>query len=275
MGTSKSYTVAWDERKYVSDDFSDQMDAGGKEYIVWDVCTKPVQRTNWQVAEKVRYYGHFYNSLCDFVTTDHDVFIWSAGDILCDDFVSFVTKVEGLFDVDKDIWLMSPHLPTDGGSGIATAIAQSEIYDDFLLTLNINGLYCVLRRELAIVMHKYFEWLLANGYMDFSTMISGHCLDQVYSAWVIYSKKKIYRDMSTEMFEVDGTSYHTGTAHKECLNIRDRFVEYIDTVGGNGSVVKSIFDGMYRKEHQFPLVPFGIKKGYPHMPMEERREFKY
>lgn len=275
MGTSKSYTVAWDERKYVSDDFSDQMDAGSKEYIVWDVCTQPVQRTNWQVADKVRYFGHFYNSLCDFITTDHDVFIWSAGDILCDDFVTFVNKVESVFEADRDIWLMSPHLPTDGGSGICTAIDQSKIYDDFLLTLNINGLYCVLSRELAIVMHRYFVWLLERGYMDFEKMISGHCLDWVYSAWVIYSKKKTYRDMSTEMFEVDGTSYNTSTALWECNNIRDRFVEYIDYVGGSGATVKKIFDAMQDNEDNHCHELLGIKKAYLHMPIAERQEFKY
>jgi hypothetical protein len=275
MATSKSYTVAWDERKYVSDDFSNQMDAGNKEYIVWDVCSRPVDRDNWRVAEKVRYFGHFYNSLRDFATTDHEVFIWSAGDILCDDFVAFVSKVEGLFAIDPDIWLMSPHLPTDGGSGMLTAIDESKMYDDMFLTLNINGLYVVLRRSLALVMLEYFEWLLERGYMDFKKMISGHCLDWVYSAWVIYNKKKTYRDMSTEMFEVDGTSYSTETAGWECNNIRDRFVEYIDHVGGSGAVVKKILDAMQTNEDYHYHELFGLKKAYPHMPMAERQEFSY
>lgn len=275
MATSKSYTVAWDERKYVSDDFSDQMDAGNKEYIVWDVCSKPVDRKNWQVADKVRYFGHFYNSLRDFATTEHEVFIWSAGDILCDDFVAFVSKVESLFATDPDIWLMSPHLPTDGGSGVCTAIDESKIYDDMFLTLNINGLYVALRRSLALVMLKYFEWLLEHGYMDFTKMISGHCLDWVYSAWVIYHKKKTYRDMASEMFEVDGTSYNTSTALWECNNIRDRFVEYIDHVNGGGSTIKKIYDAMHENEakHQHEL--FGVKRAYPHMPIAQRQEFTY
>jgi hypothetical protein len=275
MATSKSYTVAWDERKYVSDDFSDQMDAGNKEYIVWDVCSRPVDRNNWQVAKKVRYFGHFYNSLRDFATTDHEVFIWSAGDILCDDFVAFVSKVEGLFAIDPSIWLMSPHLPTDAGSGMLTAIDESKMYDDMLLTMNINGLYVVLRRSLALVMLEYFEWLLERGYMDFKKMISGHCLDWVYSAWVIYNKKKTYRDMSTEMFEVDGTSYSTETAGWECNNIRDRFVEYIDHVGGSGLAIKKIFDAMQDNEDNHYHELLGVKRAYPHMPMAERQEFAY
>jgi len=275
MATSKSYTVAWDERKYVSDDFSEQMDAGNKEYIVWDVCSKPVDRDNWRAAEKVRYFGHFYNSLRDFATTDHEVFIWSAGDILCEDFVAFVSKVEGLFAIDPDIWLMSPHLPTDGGSGVCTAIDESKMYDNMFLTLNINGLYVVLRRSLALVILAYFEWLLERGYMNFKKMISGHCLDWVYSAWVIYNKKKTYRDMSSEMFEVDGTSYDTGTAGWECNNIRDRFVEYIDSVGGSGLLVKKIFDAMHDNENNHCHELLGIKKAYPNMNMSERQEFAY
>jgi len=275
MATSKSYTVAWDERQYVSDDFSDQMDAGNKEYIVWDVCSKPVDRNNWRVAEKVRYFGHFYNSLRDFATTDHEVFIWSAGDILCDDFVAFVSKVEGLFAIDLDIWLMSPHMPTDPNSGIFTAIESSDMYEGVLLTIHVNGLYVVFRRPLAIATLKYFEWLLDREYMNFSKMVTGHCLDWVYSAWVIYNKKKIYRDMSTEMFEVDGTSYSTETAGWECNNIRDRFVEYVDYVGGSGLSIKKIFDAIQDNEDNHYYKLLGVKKGYPNMSMSERQEFTY
>ena len=275
MATSKSYTVAWDERKYVADNFSNQMDAGNLEYVVWDVCSKPVERNNWQVAEKVRYYGHFYNSLKNFALTEHEVFIWSAGDILCDDYVAFVRRVEGLFEIDEDIWLMSPHLPTDGGSGMATAIDESKTYDDLLLTMNVNGLYVVLRRSLALTMLEYFEWLLGHGYMDFSTMISGHCLDWVYSSWVIYNKKKTYRDMSTEMFEIDGTSYHTGTAGWECENIRDRFIQYNNYLSGSGSTIKKIFDTMTAKEHKYYKEYIGVKMAYHHMSTEERQEFTY
>jgi hypothetical protein len=271
--TSKSYTVAWDERLYVTDKFVEQMQ--GLDYLVWDRCTEPQDRDNWVRAEDVRYFGHFYNSLRDFATTDHEVFIWSAGDILCDNFVAFVSKVEGLFANDLDIWLMSPHLPTDGGSGVCTAIDESKMYDDMLLTLNINGLYVVLRRSLALVILAYFEWLLHNGYMNFKKMISGHCLDWVYSAWVIYNKKKTYRDMSSEMFEVDGTSYDTVTAGWECNNIRDRFVEYIDHVGGSGTTIKNIFDVMQDNEDNHRHELLGVKKGYPNMSMSEQQGFTY
>ena len=267
--TSKSYTVAWDERLYVTDKFVEQMQ--GLDYLVWDRCTEPQDRDNWVRAEDVRYFGHVYNSLVDFSKTSHGVFIFSAGDILCDDFPAFVRKVEEHMSHDPETWLMSPHLPTDGGSGMTTAIAPSNMYPEMLLTTNINGLYWAMRRELALMLLDYYEWMLEKGFMDFSKMISGHCLDWVYSAMVLMNNKKIYRDMSTEMFEVDGTSYDTKTALWECNMVRDRYIDWETLRGNTEEAVRAIYHTMDTKAQSFSEVYIELETAYPLM----TKQFEY
>ena len=259
--TSKSYTVAWDERLYVTEDFVRQM--RGLDYLVWDRCTEEHRIVKWKRAEDVRYFGHVYNSLVDFSNTEHGVFIFSAGDILCDDFPAFVAKVEDYMSRDEDIWLMSPHLPTDEGSGMVTAIDQSKMYPDFLLTTNINGLYWAMRRELALMLLEYYEWMLEEGFMNFSKMISGHCLDWVYSAMVLINNKKIYRDMSTEMFEVDGTSYDTKTALWECNTVRDRYIDWEYRRGTSENAVRTVYGTMSSKASSCRNQYIELESAYP------------
>jgi len=69
MKTSKTYIVTWDELLYNGLDVDSQLSAAGIDYLVYDVTTSPTKRPNWVIAEKVRYYGHFYNSLEDFAKT--------------------------------------------------------------------------------------------------------------------------------------------------------------------------------------------------------------
>lgn len=267
MLTSKSYTVAWDERLYVTEEFDKQMQ--GFDYLVWDRCSKPVKHANWIEAEDVRYFGHLYNSLVDFSKTEHGVFIFSAGDILCDDFASFVSKVERMMSDDADIWMMTPHLPTDQGSGMPTAIVKSTLYPDMYLTTHINGLYMVMRRELAEMLLDYYEWMLEKGYMDFSTMISGHCIDWVYSAMVLLHNKKTYRDMSTEMYEVDGTSYNTVTALRECNMVRDRYIDWAGTFGISEQSVRSTYEVMSVKVKRLYREFIDLKMAYPLIELSE------
>lgn len=270
--TSKTYVVAWDERLEISLEF-DRQARGNIDYLVWDRTTTPEPRENWVVAEDVRYFGHFYNSLVDFSKTDHGIFVFNAGDIKYEDFVGFTHKFELLFSEDPDIWLMSPHLPTDWGSGLPTAIQESKIYKNMYLTSHINGLYVIMSRELADMTLSFYEWMLEQGRMDFSRMISGHCLDWVYSAMTIYNNKKIYRDMDTVMYEEFGTSYSTKTALSECNAVRDGYTEWLPAIGLNGGPVHVIYKMMSEKNRHYTQAYVPIDYAYPNL--KDASGFKY
>jgi hypothetical protein len=270
--TSKSYTVAWDDRLYVTKDFEMQMRGNG-DYLIWDRCTEEQRFVKWKRADDVRYFGHVYNSLVDFSHTKHDVFVFSAGDILCQDFPAFVHKVEMMMEADPDIWLMAPHFPTDPESGMPTAIVKSQAYPEMYLTAHINGLYWGMRRDLALMLLEYYEWMLSKGFMDFSSMITGHCLDWVYSAMVLLHNKKTYRDMSTEMFEVDGTSYSTKTALYECTMVRDRYIDFAVMSGYSETDVRLIYQTISGKSKSLNGQLITLEQAYPLL--KNREGFNY
>lgn len=273
MKTSKTYIVAWDEMLHNSLDVDSQLKEAGIPYLVWDVCSDPMPRQNWVIAEKVRYYGHFYNSLVDFSETDHDIFIFNAGDAISDNHVEFIKRVETMMEKDNDVWMMAPRMTNDGGDGTTTLIEMSKKYQDIALIAHINGIYVSLRRELALIILNYFNWLLKKSYMNFSTMVTGHCLDTVYAAWTIYNKKKIYRDWVFTMETTKTTSYSTRTASKECDNIKNKFKEYIQQFGGNPTLVQSIYNGISETETIYKSGTCPIKNVYPHLENESELDY--
>lgn len=265
MLTSKTYTVAWDEMLYNALDVESQLKVSGDAYLVWDVCTEPSSRDSWVPAEKVRYYGHFYNSLVDFATTDHDIFIFNAGDAISDDHPGFIKRIASMMEADSDVWMMAPRMVNDGGDGMTTLIQMSKKYEDIGLIAHINGIYVSLKRELALVILNYFKWLLEKGFMNFSTMITGHCLDTVYAAWTIYNKKKIYRDWVFAMETTKTTSYKTGTALKECNTVKDKFRQYVQSIGGNPTLLQTIYNAISETESTYAKTEVPLLKVYPHL----------
>lgn len=263
--SSKTYVVAWDEVMPTSLDISAQLAEAELDYLVFDVSTNPQPRPNWVVAEKVRYFGHFYNSLVDFAKTGHEVFIWNAGDISGPFQAELTFSVERYMSKDEDIWLMGPAMVNDDPTGIMTMIDRSKKYYKFMLALHLNGLWVALKRELALFILGYYEWMLKHGYMDFSKMISGHCLDTVYAAWTMYNNKKIYRDMSFTLTCGTTTSHDGSTAGNDCTIIQEKFADYIATLGYSSNKIKDIYEGIYTKFTQAPNTGWPLDKVYPNL----------
>jgi len=263
--SSKTYVVAWDEVIETSLDISAQLGVAGLDYLVFDVSTNPEIRPNWVVAEKVRYFGHFYNSLVDFSKTEHQVFIWNAGDVSGLFQADFTKSVERYMQNDEDIWLMGPAMINDDPYGTLTMISKSKKYYKFILSLHLNGLWVALRRELALFILDYYEWMLRHNYMNFYKMISGHCLDTVYAAWAMYNNKKIYRDMSFTLTCGTTTSHDGSTAGNDCTIIKDKFVEYVEALGYSGNKIQHIYDGIYSKFSAGNTGDWPLEKVYPNL----------
>lgn len=273
MLTSKTYIVTWDEMLYNAIEVDRQLSDANLEYLVFDVSSQPEPRPNWVEAEKVRYYGHFYNSLVDFASTGHDVFIFNAGDAISDNHPEFVRRILDMMERDSNVWMMAPRMVNDGGDGMTTLIQMSKKYENIGLISHINGIYVSLRRELALVVLEYYQWLLKNGYMDFSTMITGHCLDTVYAAWTIYNNKKIYRDWVFTMETTKTTSYNTRTASQECNNIKRRFEEFVARKGGNNSTIRRIYEAIQENESVYRNNTYDIDKMYPLLANEKDLDY--
>jgi len=231
--------VAWDEVQQNVISTSYQLLRGDLEFLVFDVSDNPIEYKNWVVADRVRYYGHFYNSLVDFSTTGHSVFIFNAGDPKYNEFSTFTKKVEELFSADENLWVLAPDFTNDEFRKDASKIIQSKTNPDLWLSTQTNGVWIALRRELAIKMLDFMGWMLKTGKLDFTKMLSGWGLDYVYCAWAIYEGKKVYRDWSVLMEHPLTSSYLTGET--DMNTILDSFKEYCQMLEINVNKVESIF----------------------------------
>lgn len=273
MFSSKTYVVAWDELMANSLDIDAQLDSAGLDYLIYDVSTEPVVRPNWIIADKVRYYGHFYNSLVDFSKTSHEVFIFNAGDVFSTDHPGFTHRVERMMKRDSSIWMMASYMINDPATGTPTMIQMSQKYPHHALTIHLNGIWVALRRELALFILDYYEWLLKHELMDFKKMISGHCLDTVYAAWTIYNNKKIYQDWTFQMTTGTVTSHDGKTSGTDCANIKENFLRYVDELGYEYAIVRDIYLAIDDKTQRHWHESYPINKVY--FNLENVEEFKF
>jgi hypothetical protein len=271
--TSKTYVVIWDHVLKNGLRIDEQLTRAKIDYMVWDLNPVPQNRTNWVTAEKVWYYGHFYNSLEDFAKTDHGIFIFNAGDAYSDHHADFVRIVEDQMSADEDIWIMAPRMVNDTSEGVFSLIQMSKSHEQMGLMTHINGIYVAMSREAALDILEYYRWLLKNNYMDFSVMVTGHCLDKVCAAWAIYNNKKVYRKWDFSMRTEISTSYELNTAYSDCKNIKDRFAEYLETLGKDPEPLRKIYEAIEDKDRKFRTEPYPLLKIYVNLENEEDLDY--
>jgi hypothetical protein len=243
--SSKTYIVAWDEVQQNVVSTSYQLLKGNLDFLVFDVTSIPTPYKNWVIADKVRYYGHFYNSLVDFSYTDHSVFIFNAGDPVYNSFAKYTNRVEELFSADEDLWVLAPDFTHDEFRRDSSKILKSKNDPDLWLSTQTNGIWIALRREIAIKILDFMDWMIETDRLDFTKMISGWGLDYVYCSWAIYEGKKVYRDWSVVMEHSNNSSYATGLPDLEA--IFKYFEEYCKISGINANKIKSIIKTMESK----------------------------
>jgi hypothetical protein len=273
---SKTYVVAWDEVMENCLDIDQQLKSAGLEYVIFDVSNVPVEREGWVVAEKVRYFGHFYNGLKDFVESDADIFIFNAGDVYGSCQAELTKSVEKAMAADPDIWIMGPNITNEKGHGkdpIAyTSFSKSNKYPNYVLTVHICGIWVALSRELATEIYNYYEWAIPLNKMNFEKMISGHGLDSIYAAWTLYNNKKIYRDVSFEVTTGLVPSYDTSGAIFDYIQVGEGFAEFIGLKSGNSSKLKNIYNFIQRRINT-KTDTYSLSAGY--LNLDNIEEFNY
>ncbi len=264
--TSKMYIPIWDHVYKNGISIDNQLTKAKIDFLIWDLTTYKPPRTNWVISDKVWYFGHFYNSLEDFATTDHEIFIFNAGDAYSDEHARFVRLLEDQMSADENIWIMAPRMIHDNSEAMPSLLQISKSHENMGLMSYINGIYVAMNREAALDILDYYRWLLSNGYMDFSKMVTGHCLDKVCAAWAIYNNKKVYRKWDFFMRTEVSTSYPLETAGTDCKSIKDRFVEYLDYQGKESKSFQKILDAIedksihhYRTEYPIENIYFNLK----------------
>jgi hypothetical protein len=206
---SKKYIVAWDGAIDNVLDISNQLAQSDIPHIFYNVSSIPNQNDNWVMAEDVRYYGHFFNALTDFMNnTKHEIFIFNAGDVQSDRHVEYVKYIEKVFGETPNIGLFAPETSRDTFNGESSYIRKSTKYDNLYLSTNTNGIYVAMTRELASHMYLFYLWAKENPQLiNFRKMVSGWGLDMCYCSLAIILNKGIYRDSTANMIHPESQSY--------------------------------------------------------------------
>jgi hypothetical protein len=207
MATSKTYVVAWDGAIENVLDISRQLLEGNVPHKFYNVSSTENQTEFWETAQDVRYYGHFFNSIKDFLSTDHDVFIFNAGDMGYRDYAGYTKFIEELFSENYNLGLFAPDCTNDVFVGEASTISASNKYPEMYLSTNTNGIYLAMSRDMAGYVSLFQDWSVSSGEIDFTKMRSGWGLDIAYCSLAIFLNKIIYRDSSVVMFHPTSQSY--------------------------------------------------------------------
>lgn len=206
---SKKYIVAWDGAIDNVLDISSQLAKSDIPHVFYNVSSIPNQNENWVTANDVRYYGHFFNALSDFMNnTKHDIFIFNAGDVQSDRHVEYVKYMEKVFEDTPNLVLFAPETSYDVFNGEASYLQKSTKYDNLYISTNTNGMYVAMTRKIASYMYLFYLWSKENTELvDFSKMVSGWGLDMCYCALAMIMNKAIYRDSTANMIHPKTQSY--------------------------------------------------------------------
>jgi hypothetical protein len=237
--SSKTYIICWDGALDNCKNIESQLGGSDIDYKFFNVSSYDYESPNWERSEDIRYYGHFYNALSDFLETDKEVFIFNAGDVPYHDYVGYTKKVETLFAADSGVAVFAPSFDNDGFSGSGSFIQESVLHSNLYLATHTNGIIVALSRAIVQLMYDFYLWGRGTNRINFETMKSGWGLDTVYNSFAIYLNKKIYRDHLV-MHHPSSSSYDHRAATQEMNFITDESKHFAGSIGMDPGVIHRI-----------------------------------
>jgi hypothetical protein len=260
--SSKTYIIAWDKALKNCLDIETQLSGAGLSYEFWNVSSDKTERPNWTLAKDVRYYGHFYNSLADFLTTDKKVFGFNAGDPGHPNYPDLIKKAEKVL---KRPGLYAPNIEGDLFSEDGVYLSESKIYSDLYLSTQTNGICLFMHRDVAAMMFDFMFWMKYTKNVDFSSMKSGWGLDTAYCLITMYSNLPIYRDKEVYIDHPEGSYYNANEAGKEMFLIETMFFEYAATKKWDVEALKLMKQNILAKARQRKKYGLLLQTMYPNL----------
>lgn len=259
--SSKTYIIAWDKALENCLDIDRQLSGSGLDYKFLNVSSDKTERPNWELSENVYYYGHFYNSLRDFLTSSRKVFGFNAGDPAHPDYPSIIRKAE---QVLQKPGIYAPNMEGDLFSEDGVYLQQSKLYPELYLASQTNGMCVYMHWDVASVMFDFMSWMKVKG-VDFSTMKSGWGLDTAYCLIAMYTNLPIYRDNEIYVDHPVGSSYNTNEAGKEMFFVEKMFMGYAATRGWDVGILKSMKENIFLKSRQRKKYGLTLKGMYQNL----------
>jgi hypothetical protein len=240
--TSKTYVIAWDGALDNCLDIYSQLKDSDIDFVFHNVSSIDIEDSRWNRPGDIRYYGHFINSLEDFITnTDKEVFIFNAGDAGYGDYVTYTKKIESFFESDSRAGILAPSFDNDVFTNEASRIEDSIKHPGYYLSSMPNGIYVALRRNIAEILLNFCRWAIKSELIRIPQMVSGWGLDYVYTAISVYTNHTVYRDFVT-FHHPASTGYSQVSGSAEFFALIFGFKNYCSTIGFDPSEVQRIYD---------------------------------
>ena len=260
--SSKTYIIAWDKALENCLEIDRQLSGSGLEYKFLNVSSDKTERPNWEISDDVRYYGHFYNSLKDFLLTNSNkVFGFNAGDPEYSDYPNLIKKAERVLE---NPGIYAPNMKGDLFSESGVYLEQSKLHPELYLATQTNGMCVFMHRQIASVVFNFMTWIKAKK-IDFSTMHSGWGLDTVYCLIAMYTNLPIYRDTKIYVYHPPGSIYPTAQANKEMSFIENMFMQYSLERGWSVETLKFMKEHMFIKARQRANYNLSLNTMYPNL----------
>lgn len=225
---SKTYIIAWNEAIVNCIDISQQL-YGKVEHTFFNVSSTDNLNENWQRTDDVRYYRHFFNAINDFLQTDADIFIFSAGDAKYENHVEYIKYMERIFSENPNLVAFAPNATHDFWVGKRSSIKPSSKYENLYLVTCINGIHFALDRDTCVILDNFYKWSsVDNKFIEPKEMISGWGIDIMLSAYAIYNNKYCYKDSGVLFSHPATTHYNQTKAKQEQLRLIEEFSKFLE-----------------------------------------------
>lgn len=261
--SSKTYIIAWDKALENCLDIDRQLKEARLRYKFLNVSSDDTERDNWTRSPDVKYYGHFYSSLLDFISDSSlNVFGFNAGDPAYHDYPAIIKKAEKVL---KTPGIYAPNMVGDFLSEERVRLETSKLYPDLYLATQTNGMCVYMHRYVAEIMFDFMSWMKNKG-TDFSKMQSGWGLDSAYCLIAMYTNYPIYRDDEIYIDHPPGSSYNSNAAGREMRLIDSLFIEYAESQRGwNVETLKLMRDNIFLKARHGYGYGLTVKMMYPNL----------
>lgn len=262
--SSSTYIIAWDKALENCLEMDRQLSASGLRYKFFNVSSDKTPRSNWVESEDVRYYGHFYNALKDFLTSSSQVFGFNAGDPEYSDYPHIIKKAELLLKDSPGIY--APNMAGDFLSEEGVYLQKSKKYPGLYLATQTNGMCVFMDWNAASMTFDFMSWMINSKNIDLSSMKSGWGLDTAYCLMAMYTNIPIYRDSEIYINHPPGSIYSGSQAGKEMKIIDDMFIEYATSARSwDGELLKSMRSEIFTKARKRTSYELRLNSVYPNL----------